>query len=138
MGLLITLWRAQPVPDLMEFDSFHWRLPHTAMRHSKQHKQANTNCPLCLLTGSNISYRVFPAFFFFFENIPNYFFPLCSLISYLSPLLLFLAPSPILQRFLIFIFVCFSSTLSFFPGSLVPEQQLCIPIVSGNKPRKKG
>lgn len=63
MDLLITRWRTQPVTDLMEFDSFHWRVPHTAVRHSEQHKQAKTNCPLCLLTGSNISYGVFLAFF---------------------------------------------------------------------------
>lgn len=63
MDLLITHWRTQKVTDLVEFDSFHWRVPHTAVRHSEQHKQAKTNCPLYLVTGSNISYGVFPPFF---------------------------------------------------------------------------
>lgn len=75
--------------------------------------------------------------FFSFVNIPNYFFPLCSLISYHHFFYFFHHFSFFsVSSFLSFVYS--SSTLSFFPGSLLPGQQLCIPIVSGNKPRKKG
>lgn len=110
MDLLITHLRTQIVTDLMEFDSFHWIVPHTAVRHSEQHKQAKTNCPLCLVTGSNISYRLFLAYFLF--KYSKFFLSLL-LSDFLSPLLfylsllLILSPFLILQRFLIFIFCLF-------------------------------
>lgn len=112
------------VTDLMEFDSFHWILPHTALRHSEQHKQAKINCPLCLFTGSNISYSVFPAFFFLFKY-SKLFLSLCSLIFYLSPNSFTISHSSFLSFAYFSPFLSFaysSSTLSFFPGSLVPAQ----------------
>lgn len=138
MDLLITHLRTQTVADLMEFDSFHWIVPHTAVRHSEQHKQAKTNCPLCLVTGSNISYRLF---LFFLLKYSKLFLSLL-LSDFLSPLLFFFIYHFFFHHFSFFSvssflsFVYSSSILPFFTGSLVPGQQLSTPIVSGNKPWK--
>lgn len=68
MGLFRTHWRAQQVTDVMEFD-FHWTIP-TQQRHSTNKPM---NCPLCLVTGSNIS-----CFFFLFKYSKLFLSPLLS------------------------------------------------------------